>query len=167
MLLNPRRLNDQKLKILKNFLSTIPLFGLSEISAHIERVKGAGKKNLMVIYKTGENVPADRDYLEKILNAVGVHLENDAFYLEISDKQIPPWAALNRHFHANYCFLFGIPPGSAGIRLNMPLYRPLTYREVTYLCSDSLEKIRLEREAGDNRAAGALWKALLEIFPKV
>ena len=89
-----------------------------------------------------------------------------AFYLEISDKQIPPWAALNRHFHANYCFLFGIPPGSAGIRLNMPLYRPLTYREVTYLCSDSLEKIRLEREAGDNRAAGALWKALLEIFPK-
>ena len=72
------------------------------------------------------------------------------------------------HYTAsNYCFLFGIPPGSAGIRLNMPLYRPLTYREVTYLCSDSLEKIRLERETGDNRAAGALWKALLEIFPKV
>lgn len=161
-----KQLFDFKIKILRKFLTSIPLFGVSGYSTHFERVKGQGGKNLLVVYVPGKEPDANKDYLAKILHAVGIRLEEDAFYLAAKPDENLNWAGIKKQFPIKYCLLFGIDPAKAGIRLVLGSYRPKIYQGIGYLCAESLEKIRLEREAGDNRAAGILWKALLELFPK-
>ena len=120
----------------------------------------------MVVYAPGKNPDANKDYLGKILNAVGINLEEDTFYLAAMADENLNWAGIKKRFPVKYCLVFGLDPAKAGIRLVLDLNRPKIYQGIGYLCTESLEKIRLEREAGDNRSAGILWKALLELFPK-
>ena len=120
--------------------------------------KGQNKKGLLVAM-AGEERPELSDFLDKILQAVGFDLKNDALSLWVTPTERFWFKELDQASHVSHAIFFGIPPQQAGLNLEAQPYNPVIISGTTYLFADSLAKIQ------ENPALKRpLWEALKIIF---
>ncbi|MBV6438594.1 MAG: hypothetical protein EPGJADBJ_00218 [Saprospiraceae bacterium] len=104
-------------------------------------------------------LPANRDFLTKVLSAAHLNLEKDTLFAEIP-------AALPVHFSTDLkrrrpeqVLIFGLPPAQLGLSIETPLYRPVHFYGVTWLFADALSVLE-----PDKNRKGQLWSALKQMF---
>jgi len=124
----------------------------------ISSLRGHHKKGLLVAL-AGEERPEWTDFLEKILQAVGFDLEQDALRFWVTPGA-PFWLkGLEQSSRTTHVIFFGIPPDQAGINVDAPLHTPLTIGGTTFLFAASLAEIQ------ENPALKRpLWEALKLMF---
>ena len=121
-------------------------------------------RELLVVYH-GEL--ARRAFLGRILGAAGYRQPGeDLHLLEWPATDDLDLAGLLRSLRSSKVILFGYPPERLGLHFRVANYFPLTVAGVTYLFADSLEHIERTKAQGDNRPAGALWKAIQQAYCK-
>ncbi len=120
--------------------------------------KGLNKKGLLVAM-AGTEAPELLAFLEKVLQAVGYDLQEDALSIWVTSAE-PFWfKGLDQAAGFSHAIFFGIPPAQAGLNLQAQLYQPVSIADKTFLFADNLQKIQenppLKRP---------LWEALKTIF---
>ena len=140
------------------------LTGQPDYAGALEQLSPDRDRELLVMYH-GEL--ARRAFLGRILAAAGYRQPGeDLHLLEWPVTDDLDLAGLLRNLRTRKVILFGYPPEQLGLHFHVANYFPLTVAGVTYLFADSLEHIERTKEEGDNRAAGALWKAIQQAYCK-
>ena len=125
---------------------------------------GEGERGIFIAYELDSAEEERLDYLKKILGAAKIVLEQDTTTLAVQAGESVQLAPTAFNTFPKYILLFGVKPKQLSLNFQLPIYKPVTYRETTFLCVDSLGTIQEERQAGKNQKAGALWLALKQIF---
>ncbi|NJB86603.1 hypothetical protein GGR26_002371 [Lewinella marina] len=140
------------------------LIGQPERSDALARLSPARDLPLLVVYY-GEL--SRRAFLQRILAAAGYRDPGTELHLlEWPLDQPLDLAGLVRELAVTKVILFGYDPGRLGLHFEVANYFPLQLGGVRYLLADSLEFIEQTKEAGDSRAAGALWNAVKQGFTR-
>ena len=140
------------------------LTGQPDYAGALEQLSPDRDRELLVVYY-GEL--ARRAFLGRILGAAGYRQPGeDLHLLEWPVTDDLDLSGLLRNLRARKVILFGYPPEQLGLHFRVANYFPLTVAGVTYLFADSLEHIERTKDEGDNRAAGALWKAIQQAYCK-
>lgn len=140
------------------------LFASPDKQLQSSDLAGKGGRGIFIVYEADSSEQAQLDYLEKILAAAKIDMEQDVNILAVPPDgsiQLNPTAFSST---PQYILLFGVKPKQLGLNYQLPTYHPVTYQGATYLWVDSLATIQEERLAGKNQKAGALWLALKQIF---
>ena len=128
----------------------------------LDRLGPARDLPLLVLYH-GEL--ERRAFLLRILSAAGYPEPGTQLHLlEWSPTTPLDLAGLLRACGARQVILFGYEPAPLGLHFSVSQYFPVEVAGVRYLLADSLEFIETTKAAGDNRAAGALWKGVQDGF---
>lgn len=132
----------------------------------MDRIQGQGRARILTIFTVESEGLQDQEYLAAILkpNPLAFDLNVDAFFLSLQKNETISLAALLQRYDPKYVLLCGCRPKDIGLRLMLPDYEVIRFQGRAFLKVDSLHQIRTDREKGDNRRAGALWKALKEMF---
>ena len=140
------------------------LTGQPDYADALDRLSPDRDRELLVVYH-GEL--ARRAFLGRILGAAGYRDPGQELHLlEWPAAEDLDLAGLLRGLQSRKVILFGYPPERLGLHFRVANYFPLTVAGVTFLFADSLEHIERTKEEGDNRAAGALWKAIQQAYCK-
>ena len=140
------------------------LTGQPAYAGALEQLSPDRNRDLLVLYH-GEL--ARRAFLGRILGAAGYRQPGeDLHLLEWPVTDDLDLAGLVRNLRARKVILFGYAAERLGLHFRVANYFPLTVAGVNYLFADSLEHIERTKEEGDNRAAGALWKAIQQAYCK-
>ncbi len=101
----------------------------------------------------------DDEFLSKILKATGLQV-----YLHAVPIQLTPDQSFMffEHFSVSpfkQVISFGCPPEKMGLRIKHALYKPFTFRSISWLFCEELVQIQ-----NDKQRKGLLWNALKDIF---
>lgn len=151
---------------MNNSFFDFDLFAVPDRDSGINMARGECRSQVAIIYQTGKDPDADRDYLSAILKPLQMDLQKDTIYIPIPAHASLSLAPLMRQYQIKQVLLFGCSSARCGMRHQLSLYHPYMYQGRHFLYADTLEKIRIERENNDKRKAAALWKALQQIFPE-
>lgn len=126
-----------------------------------EFVKGLNKQQFLIIFNSSTDEEKDLlPYLQKILSAISIQLEEDTLYLNLpKDKEICISHLVNSYGIIKILIL-GIKPELLGLNMQIPPYAVFPFLEKKWLWADSLLEIFLERKETIRPKAGALWTAL-------
>jgi hypothetical protein len=135
-----------------------PLIGQPTHQPALSKLGPDRDLDLLVIYHGDLSL---RKFLARILKAAGYDEPgNQLHLLEWPAGEPLDLTGLLRELGANKVILFGYDLRPLGLHVEVANYFPITLAGVTYLTADSLEYISQTKDAGDNRAAGALWAAV-------
>lgn len=142
------------------------MFAAPDRQAALEKMQGEGRAHILVLYTFDGDGLQDREYLAAILKPKPLEfdLQKDVFFLALQKNEAISTAAIIQKHQPKYILLFGCRPEDCGIRIKLTEYQPIKFQGKGFLLTDSLYRIRTDRENDDNRRAGALWKALKELF---
>lgn len=109
----------------------------------------SGKKVFVILRAEETGDPERTGFLTKVLEAVQVNLETEA-WVGSTGVQNPGTKPL---------LVFGLTPSQLGYTFQAPLYQPFRMGDRQFLFSDSLRDI-----SADKNKKAALWKALQILF---
>lgn len=124
-------------------------------------VRGLNKEQFLIIFSCPEEDEKELNpYLQKILTALGVEMDNDTHYLNL-----PLGTAFNlSHFllkkATGKILLFGIQPHLLSLNIQIPPYTVFPFLGCKWLWADPLGEIFAERIQTTRPKAAALWTAL-------
>ena len=124
-------------------------------------VRSLNKEQFLIIFSCPEEDEKELNpYLQKILTALGVEMDNDTHYLNL-----PPGTEINLshfllHTATRKILLFGIQPHLLSLNIQIPPYTIFPFLGCKWLCADPLEAIFAERNQTIRPKAAALWTAL-------
>ena len=121
---------------------------------------GGFARRVLVVVTAGQERPADRDFLTKILAASRLNLEQDTLFACIPSGEPVSVLPAVKQKHAEHILVFGLSPALLGINAEMPLYQPRQFYGATFLFAESLDILE-----PDKTRKGKLWQALQQIFP--
>lgn len=150
---------------MKSDFSDFPVYDVPEVAGLAERIEGHLNRGILVLSNEADNATGPDNFLSKILSAVNIDQEKATGLLLLNEQESCWLAPLLNLLNIRYLLSFGIPPSQLGIHIGATLYQPVVINELTIMWADPLSVIRQTREAGDPRRAGALWKAMQQIFP--
>lgn len=127
-------------------------------------LSGQGQAGIFIVYDPGVNAADNLAYLKKILAAAKIDLDNDTYCLALSKEEQLQLDKRQFAHEIKHVLLFGVQPKQLSLNFILPPYQVKLYQKETYLIVDALELIQEERQAGNNKKAGALWLALKQIF---
>lgn len=140
------------------------LFASPERHLQASDLSGEGQRGIFIIYEVDEAETERLAYLKKILAAAKIDIDKDVSALSLV-------AGSSMHINTSifdpqvqYILLFGVDPKQLCFNFQIPLYKPISYQNITFLRVDAIGTIQQERIAGNNKKAGALWLALKQIF---
>ena len=142
------------------------LFAVPERHEFISRGQGANEKGLILSWEAEENSEKMEAFLGKILSALQLNLERDAFLLRLTPGAKLSFAGLREKQEIQHLVAFGIPPTRLGLHFEFSPYQAFQNEQITFLFADSLPEIYQERQEGGRQKSGALWNALQTIFLK-
>lgn len=136
------------------------LFPISDQKAIDSQWVGKCEKGVLVI--AGEEITGEANlvFLQKVLAAIQLNLDEDVALWQVNPGENYHFAAIHPAKPIRQVISFGIPLTQLGIQANIPFYTPTPIGPTSFLTAEPLALIRESREKGDNRRAGALWKAL-------
>ncbi|WP_116106673.1 hypothetical protein [Lewinella sp. IMCC34191] len=138
------------------------LIGQPEYRQALQQLSPERQLDLLVVYH-GEL--ARRAFLGRILAAAGYRDPGTQLHLlEWPASDDLDLTGLIRELKVTKVILFGYTTDRLGLHIDVANYFPVSLAGVTYLLADGLEYIEQTKDAGDNRAAGALWKAIQQDF---
>lgn len=116
--------------------------------------------DLLVVYD------AELPFLERVLAAAGY--DEPAHQLHLlrwtpADGDLD-LARIVRKFGVKQVMIFGQPPKSLGLHFVVSPFFPVEVAGVTYLIAPSAKSIADAKAAGNNAAAGNLWRAIKAAF---
>ncbi|MBL7790989.1 MAG: hypothetical protein JNK77_01600 [Saprospiraceae bacterium] len=140
------------------------LFPISDQKQIDNQWVGKCQKGILVL--AGEEIAqeANRAFLQKVLSAIQVDLDNDAALLLVAPGDQHRFAGIPAQFAIKQVISFGVPLTQLGIQAALSPYQPAPIGNCKFLLAEPLALIRESREKGDNRRAGALWKALQSLM---
>ena len=124
-------------------------------------VRGLNKEQFLIIFSCPEEDEKELNpYLQKILIALGVQMDNDTHYLNL-----PPGTEINLshfllHTATRNILLFGIQPHLLSLNIQIPPYTVFPFLGCRWLWADPLGAIFAERNQTIRPKAAALWTAL-------
>ena len=98
-------------------------------------------------------------YLDKILQAAKVQLEQDTFFVGLPLEACVPVAPFLKIKQPETVLVFGLRPNNLCLAFHPPLYQPLDFYGRTWLWSDALGAIE-----NDKDKKMKLWTALQLLF---
>lgn len=140
------------------------IYQIPENEFIIDYIKGLNKKQYLIIFNCSSEEEKDLiPYLQKILSAISVQLEEDTLYLNLPDEKKISISHLIKINPVNKILIFGIKPEVLSLNIQVPTYTVFPFLEKKWLWSDSLLEIFLEKKVTNRPKAGALWTALNEL----
>ena len=135
------------------------LIQIAETEKILSQCKGRASKGIFICYPSNDN--DQREFLAKILSAVGLDLNTEVQSLEKTPENDFSFSRLNRENKLSKVFLFGIHPKSIGLQIQIQKYQPFMLNNCLFLIGDDLTSI------SQNQASKKLlWAALKGIFEK-
>ena len=140
------------------------LFRLGPSAAQRDRLTGAGRTGLLVVFQTTpEDLPTEQPYLEKILEASGfAQPAESCLLLPVYAEEAIDLIELQLPVTTRQVLFLGVAPQRCGFALRVPPYQAVSLSNRLYLFGDSVATIHAERRAGGKAKSGALWRALKE-----
>lgn len=102
---------------------------------------------------------ANRDFLEKVLQAAQLNLANDTLLAEIPAGESRLIAPDLQAKKPAQLLIFGIPPAQLGLSIEISQYHPTPFLGCTWLFADNLSTL-----AADVTKKKQLWSALQQMF---
>jgi len=139
-------------------LSNTLLFLTAEKTA-FQVASGAFARQVGVIMLEEATSAANRDFLEKVLQAAQLNLANDTLLAEIpagEPRQIAPDLQEKKPTHL---LIFGISPAQLGLSIEIKPYQPTPFYGCIWLFADNLSIL-----ASDVTKKKQLWAALQQMF---
>lgn len=127
----------------------------AERSAVAAYLKGAGKKNWLVVYTASHFDQSPLPLLANILGAIQVQLESDAYTLALPDSETFSLAQLIQEFDIKRILVFGCSPQQLCLKINHIQHTRLPFLGVELLFSQTLEQVDQSKEV-----KAALWNSL-------
>ncbi len=138
------------------------LIGQPDTDRALDQLGPLRDLDLLVLY---HGALERRAFLGRILAAAGYTAPGRQLHLlEWPAAEPLDLTGLVRRLGTRRVILFGYEPARLGLHFEVANYFPLTVGATTYLLADSLDFIEQTKEAGDHRAAGALWTAVKQSF---
>lgn len=104
---------------------------------------GRNQEGIIIVYTNNEQVFSPKnvkDFLEKIIHAIGFNLENDILRIDLTQETPCSFRSLNQ-FDAKHIFVFGMTPAQFGIQANVSPYRVLEIQNRKIFFADSLKEL--------------------------
>jgi hypothetical protein len=152
---------------LKQLFKDTDIFSLPEAQKQELELLGNNQKAILVVLRVTEWNQAMHTFLGKILGAVQVNVDEDTHCLNITNHASISFSQLHQKHPYQRVICFGLKPKELGLNIEETMYRPFTLSDVQWLFAHNLQTIYEERQEGKKQMAGALWKALKEMFELV
>lgn len=146
----------QKEAILVGGLFNFPVYPVDG-SADLN-MTGGNKKGVLLILGEAPT-PERKDFLGKILHAVGLDYLEDALAIELAPGQAFSFANLAEKEGIRQALFFGAGPKQAMLNLNVQKYHPFKVGGISFLFSDELSAIQSQPSL-----KRPLWEALKIVF---
>lgn len=125
----------------------------------LELARGQFARQILVLVAAEAEANANRDFLNKILGAAGLDLQQDTLLAEIPETQ-PLKLPLNpKNKRPEFILVFGLRPDQLGLRIEAPLYKAIPFYGLTFLFSEKLSVLE-----PDKARKTQLWQALRQLF---
>jgi len=147
-----------------NVLMEFEITELPESDSKMHRRQGANARGILIVSEAAGD-PAVKSFLEKILRAVKIELDQDALWLSPEPEAAPP--PLSKLIHElafDTVLVFGYEAPQLGLQINWQHYAPISFLGKTLLFSHSLPAIMEERARNESTYSGPLWAALKHVF---
>ncbi len=142
------------------------LFPASDEKQLAGRLNGQNARHILAVLDEREPSKEITAFFGKILSAVNLDMEKDVLLLHLTMPENISFSNLHHKYTIEYTLLFGVEPRQLGLHLSLPFYQAAYHNGVYYLRAHSLSEISKERQEGGKKKAGALWKALQQLFLK-
>lgn len=124
-------------------------------------VRGLNKKQFLIIFSCPEEEEKElTPYLQKILTALGVQMDEDTHYLNLTAGNEINLSHFLQHSATKKILLFGIQPHLLSLNIQIPPYTVFPFLGYKWLWADPLGDIFAERNQTTRPKAAALWTAL-------
>jgi hypothetical protein len=144
---------------LKDTFFDYKIIRLPELEEFSFLLKGENKKNILILYQ--DDMWEDSlDYLQKILKATGLDLNEDTiFYNPKSADALPTLNQIADKHPIHKIILFGIHPKQVGIHADIKAYTISPFYGFQFLVAERLSAIKSSKEHRE-----ALWNELKTFF---
>jgi hypothetical protein len=149
---------------LKQLFKDTNIFSLPETGKQHLDLLGNNQKAVLVVLRVKEWNQELHTFLGKILGAVQLNLDEDTHCLNITNHPTISFSQLNQKQPYRQVICFGLKPEELGVNIHAQMYQPFVLSDVHWLFANDLQAIYEERQAGKKQMAGALWKALKDMF---
>ena len=105
-------------------------------------------------------------FLSNVLKAVQLDIEKDITLISLTPGETFSLSRLRKHLPVKKAIVFGPAPSAIGLQCPEQRYQLLSFRGMTCLFADELERIHQERQQGGKRLSTALWQSLKALFPR-
>jgi len=116
---------------------------------------------LCVVYAMENDTKVCLDFLEKVFKAVSVDMMAETSTFKLKEQEGFSLALHSAFEQHNMWICFGITPEQLGLHFEYQKYMPITFREKTFLWTDSPQNIM-----EDPNLKKLLWVSLQKLFPK-
>lgn len=126
-----------------------------------EAVRQAGGflKKVLVVYREEPQFAGAVPFLEKILGAAKVNLQEDTLHIVLPEQDVLALGVFIREKQPAQVLVFGFSPAQLGIHLHLTPYEPAVLNDSILLFSDALSVLE-----PDKLLKTKLWNALQQIF---
>ncbi len=145
----------------------INIFALPEAEKQQIELLGNNKKAVLIVIRAQEWNQEIQAFLGKILGAVQLNFEEDIHCVNITNHPSISFFQLNQNKAYRHVIAFGLPPKELGLNIESRLYQPTLLSDIQWLFAHNIQDIYEERKQGKKQMAGALWKALKDMFDLV
>lgn len=139
--------------------SKLSVFQVDDFNNIKEQISGQNQHKCLVILPITDDNENNATLLSKIFAAVQLDLENDLtiYRWKVDDK--PSLIQFLAEYPFTTCIIFGVPPLSLGLKMNMIPWKIIHLKEFSLLYCESLTKI-----AADQTLKKYLWDNLKQLW---
>ncbi len=126
-----------------------------------KNIFGSNQKGIVVVYSINTeefNSENAKDFLEKIVKAIGLNLEQDTLCVPLT-QDIPCSFRSLSEFNAKHLFVFGRTPRQMGIQAKIVNYEPVRLNDCNIFFADNLHEL-----SNNQNKKRALWNYLKSVF---
>ncbi len=121
--------------------------------------KGNFARRILIVANAEPTVITNRLFLEKVLSAANLNLDNDTFFCVAPPDQPISISSVLSTKPAEFVLVFGLQPDQLGLTITAPRYQPFSFYGTTWLFADALSVLEPDRVL-----KGQLWTALKPLF---
>lgn len=134
------------------------LFSVPESSV---ATPGAGLylKKILILIKSEPHFTGSKVFLEKVLSAVQIDLNQDVYWWSLDSTAQFPFLAELKNRAPEQVLVFGFTPADLHLRAEISLYSPVFFYGSMFLFADSLSQLEPDRDRKTR-----LWHALKAIY---
>ena len=122
-------------------------------------LSGQYRKKVLIVAAPETNVEGCRAFLEKILGAAKILLEEDTLYRFTENGETVPLAQWIRERQPEQVLIFGYEAAQVGVQVQADLYQPVFFQNANLLFADTLSALE-----PDKTLKTKLWTAMQLVF---